>query len=253
MKKTLITLGFCAGLIGAVEAAPSDVVTQADLQALKALIEQQNAKIEAQAKRIAELEGKAGVVATTSSEAGARVITPGEGTETNETGRIWTMGDGRKFYLADATAGIFNPLTESGLQFEPYGYLVLEAVHNTHGTDLPMYTDYVRPRSNRYVKNHNGDHTSTLSVNDWASSSSRLNPTTGGRPAVSLSSTWLATTPTTRTSTFVTCTGRLSMRAVGSSSSVRTGISGRWSRRRRSMGPGWRTLVIRTAAARRSA
>ena len=134
MKKTLITLGFCAGLIGAVEAAPSDVVTQADLQALKALIEQQNAKIEAQAKRIAELEGKTGVVATTASEAGARVITPGEGTETNETGRIWTMGDGRKFYLADATAGIFNPLTESGLQFEPYGYLVLEAVHNTHGT-----------------------------------------------------------------------------------------------------------------------
>ena len=63
MKKTLITLGFCAGLIGAVEAAPSDVVTQADLQALKALIEQQNAKIEAQAKRIAELEGKTGVVA----------------------------------------------------------------------------------------------------------------------------------------------------------------------------------------------
>ncbi|MGN0847948.1 MAG: hypothetical protein ACI4RA_11295 [Kiritimatiellia bacterium] len=164
MKKTLITLGFCAGLVAAVEAAPTDAVTQADLQALKALIEQQNAKIEAQAKRIAELEGRSAAVAAAVDA--PRVIKPGEGTETNDTGRIWTMADGRKFYLADATAGIFNPLTESGLQFEPYGYLVLEAVHNTDGTDYPMYTDYVRPRSNRYVKNHNGDHTSTLSVND---------------------------------------------------------------------------------------
>ena len=162
MKKTLITFGFCASIVAGVEAAPSDPVTQADLQALKALIQQQNAKIEAQAKRIAELEGKGTAAAST----GARVVTPGEGTETNETGRIWTMADGRKFYLADATAGIFNPLTESGLQFEPYGYLVLEGVHNTAGTDYPMYTDYVRPRSNRNVKYHNGDHTSTLSVND---------------------------------------------------------------------------------------
>lgn len=171
MKKTFLTLGFCAGLVAAVEAAPTDAVTQADLQALKALIQQQNAKIEAQAKRIAELEGKqtataAKVAQVAAAPAGARVITPGEGTETNETGRIWTMADGRKFYLADATAGIFNPLTESGLQFEPYGYLVLEGVHNTRGTDYPMYTDYVRPRSNQNVKNHNGDHTSTLSVND---------------------------------------------------------------------------------------
>ncbi len=171
MKRTLITLGFCAGLVASVEAAPTDAVTQADLQALKALIQQQNAKIEAQAKRIAELEGKqqatvAKVDQVAAANAGARTLTPGEGTETNETGRIWTMADGRKFYLADATAGIFQPLTESGMQFEPYGYLVLEGVHNTAGTDYPMYTDYVRPRSNRYVKNHNGDHTSTLSVND---------------------------------------------------------------------------------------
>ncbi len=165
MKKTLITLGFCAGLIAAAEAVPTTAVTQADLQALRALIEQQNAKIEAQAKRIAELEGRATTLAA-APIAAPRVITPSEDTTTNETGRIWTMADGRKFYLADATAGIFSPLTESGLQFEPYGYLVLEAVHNTDGTDLPMYTDYVRPRSNKNVKHHNGDHTSTLSVND---------------------------------------------------------------------------------------
>ncbi len=164
MKKTLIILGFCAGLVAAAEAAPAAAVTQADLQALRALIEQQNAKIEAQAKRIAELEGKAAAVAA--APVAPRVITPGEDTTTNETGRIWTVADGRKFYLADATAGIFSPLTESGFIFEPYGYLVLEAVHNTDGTDLPMYTDWVRPRSNRNNKYHNGDHTSTLSVND---------------------------------------------------------------------------------------
>ena len=172
MKKTLISSLFCAGLVAAVEAAPTDAVTQADLQALKALIQQQNAKIEAQAKRIAELEGKQTATAAkvekvaAAPAASGATLKLGEGTETNDTGRIWKMVDGRKFYLADATAGVFNPLTESGLQFEPYGYLVLEGVHNTRGTDLPMYTDWVRPRSNRNVKNHNGDHTSTLSVND---------------------------------------------------------------------------------------
>ena len=135
MKKTLITFGFCAGLVAAVEAAPTDAVTQADLQALKALIQQQNAKIEAQAKRIAELEGKQTATAAKVEQVATapRTIVPGEGTETNETGRIWTMADGRKFYLADATAGIFSPLTESGLQFEPYGYLVLEAVTTRTG------------------------------------------------------------------------------------------------------------------------
>ena len=40
MKKTLLTSVFCAGLVAAVEAAPTDAVTQADLQALKALIQQ---------------------------------------------------------------------------------------------------------------------------------------------------------------------------------------------------------------------
>lgn len=165
MKKTLITMGFCAGLVAAAEAAPTDAVTQADLQALKALIQQQNAKIEAQAKRIAELEGKAAQVAAAPAAAPV-ALKPGEGTTTNETGSIWSTPSGAKFYLADAAAGIFAPLTESGLLFEPYGYLVLEGVHNTDGTDWPMYTDWVRPRSNRNVKSHNGDHTTTLSVND---------------------------------------------------------------------------------------
>ena len=108
MKKTLITMGFCAGLVAAAEAAPTDAVTQADLQALKALIQQQNAKIEAQAKRIAELEGKAAQVAAAPAAAPV-ALKPGEGTTTNETGSIWSTPSGAKFYLADAAAGIFAP------------------------------------------------------------------------------------------------------------------------------------------------
>ena len=161
MKKLLLTTMFCVGLVAAVEAAPTDTVTQADLQALRALIEQQNAKIEAQAKRIAELEGRQ--AAAKPAEAEAPKIAPGEDTTTNETGRIWTLGDGSKFYLADATAGIFQPLSESGLKITPYGYLTFEAVHNTHKTDWDIYTDWVRPRKNG---GKNGDHQTVFSMND---------------------------------------------------------------------------------------
>lgn len=163
MKKILLTTMFCAGLIAAVEAAPTDAVTQADLQALRALIEQQNAKIEAQAKRIAELEGRQAAAKPAAAEAEAPKIAPSEDTTTNETGRIWTLGDGSKFYLADATAGIFQPLSESGLRITPYGYLTFEMVHNTHKTDWDIYTDWVRPRRNG---GKNGDHQTVFSMND---------------------------------------------------------------------------------------
>ena len=168
MKKILLTTMFCAGLVAAVEAAPTDAVTQADLQALRALIEQQNAKIEAQAKRIAELEGnlraaKPTTAAPSAEAAEAPKITPSEDTTTNETGRIWTLGDGSKFYLADATAGIFQPLSESGLRLTPYGYLTFEAVHNTHKTETDIYTDWVLPRRNG---RKNGDHQTVFSMND---------------------------------------------------------------------------------------
>ena len=162
MKKVLLTTMFCAGLVAAVEAAPTDVVTQADLQALRALIEQQNAKIEAQAKRIAELEGRQ-AAAKPAAEAEAPKIAPSEDTTTNETGRIWTLGDGSKFYLADATSGIFQPLSESGLRITPYGYLTFEAVHNTHKTETDIYTDWVLPRRNG---RKNGDHQTVFSMND---------------------------------------------------------------------------------------
>ena len=168
MRKIILAAIFCAGLVVAVEAAPTDVVTQADLQALRALIEQQNAKIEAQAKRIAELESRAAAakpIAEKSSTAEAEppAITPSEDTTTNETGRIWALGDGSKFHLADATAGIFQPLSESGLRITPYGYLAFEIVHNTHKTDWDIYTDWLRPRRNG---GKNGDHQTVLSIND---------------------------------------------------------------------------------------
>lgn len=65
---------------------------------------------------------------TLSRIASTRVNKPAEGTTTNETGRIWTTDKGYKYYLADVTAGIFEPLSESGLKITPYGYLVFEAV-----------------------------------------------------------------------------------------------------------------------------
>ena len=163
MKRLLLTTMFCAGLVAAVEAAPTDVVTQADLQALRALIEQQNAKIEAQARRIAELEGRQVAARPSAAEAEAPKIVPSEDTTTNETGRIWTLGDGSKFYLADVTAGIFQPLSESGLRITPYGYLTFEAVHNTHKTETDIYTDWVLPRRNGM---RNGDHQTVFSMND---------------------------------------------------------------------------------------
>ena len=168
MKKILLTSLFCVGLFAALDAAPEASVTQADLQALRALIEQQNAKIEAQAKRIAELEGrleaaKPSVAAPSAETAEAPKIVPSEDSTTNETGRIWTLGDGSKFYLADVTAGIFQPLSESGLRITPYGYLTFEIVHNTHKTETDIYTDWVLPRRNGMK---NGDHQTVFSMND---------------------------------------------------------------------------------------
>ena len=84
-----------------------------------------------------------------------------ETTETNDTGRVFTTETGKKYYLADATARIFEPLSESGLQITPYGYLVFEGIYNTHGTESDYYSDYVRPNQ------HSGNgHQTTLSMQD---------------------------------------------------------------------------------------
>ncbi len=165
-----------ASLVIGLEAAPTDAVTQADLAVLIERIAKLEAENAAQAKRIAELEGCRGQVddrlrsqelkvaehtkkfelqtETLSKIASAPAVTPGAGTTTNETGRIWTTEKGYKYYLADAAAGIFEPLSESGLKITPYGYLVFEAVHNTRGVEADIYADWVKAPSSTDYNNH---------------------------------------------------------------------------------------------------
>ena len=144
MKKILIAGAFAVSLLTGVEAAPTDTVTQADLKALIERITKLEAQNQAQAKRIAELEAGAKATETkirqtevkvaAAAQASATAVAMDDGTTTNETGRIYTTAQGFKYYLADASARIFEPLTESGLKFQPYGWLVLEGVYNTAGT-----------------------------------------------------------------------------------------------------------------------
>jgi len=84
-----------------------------------------------------------------------------ETTERSESGRIITTETGKHYYLADVSARIFEPLSESGLQITPYGYLVFEGIHNTKGAESDYYTDWVRP------KGHSGrGHTTSFSMQD---------------------------------------------------------------------------------------
>ena len=110
-------------------------------------------------------EGKRDIAATEEAYkrdiAEATTLKWDETTETNDTGRIFTTETGKKYYLADATARIFEPLSESGFQITPYGYLVFEGIYNTHGTEGDYYSDYVRPNQ------HKGSgHQTTLSMQD---------------------------------------------------------------------------------------
>ena len=183
MKKLICASVFAFGLMTGVEAAPTDVVTQADLQVLIERIAKLEAQNQAQAKRIAELEAadksaEKKIAATelkiTESEKKFELQTAKlsripqanfsteEGTTTNESGRIFTTAQGFKYYLADASAHIFEPLSESGLKITPYGYLVFEGVYNTHGTEADIYADWVKsPHSSDY-----GDQTSVFSMQD---------------------------------------------------------------------------------------
>ena len=97
MKKLILSALFACGLFAGVEAAPTDVVTQADLKVLLERLSALEAQNKAQAARIAELEAgakktEAKLVQATApcAVACAKAPVPGEGTETNETGRIWT-------------------------------------------------------------------------------------------------------------------------------------------------------------------
>ena len=184
MKKLIIAAIFACGIAAAVEAAPEAAVTQSDLQALIQRITQLEAQNKAQAARIAELEDqdkqlskwiKAQDYKVTEQEkkletlpqsfnriASQRGVLTDAGTTTNETGHILTTAKGWKYYLADKAAGIFEPLSESGLKITPYGYILFEGVYNTHGVDADVYADWVKnPNSRGYE-----EHTSVFSMQD---------------------------------------------------------------------------------------
>ena len=160
MKKLVLAALFAMGTVAAIEAAPTDAVTQADLNALIERISKLEAENKAQAAKIAELEGKAQPAApaaegTAKSET---AVAKEDGTEVSESGRIYTTASGKKYYLADKFAGIFEPLSESGLQITPYGYLVFEGVYS----DRPLDCDW----SADFVKNKGRQNNTTLSMQD---------------------------------------------------------------------------------------
>ena len=183
MKKLIVSAVFAAGLVAGIEAAPTDAVTQADLQALLTRLTALEAENKAQAAKIRELEEaqKANVCriddvgrkatqidqkfelqTTRLSKMAQASFDPDGDTTTNVTGRVYTTSNGKHYYLADASAHIFEPLSESGLQITPYGYLVFEGVYADHGLDMDYCTDFVHSKKSRQYKNHN----STLSMQD---------------------------------------------------------------------------------------
>ena len=170
MKNVVISALFAFGVVVGLEAAPTDSVTQADLQAIIERLNKLEAENKAQAAKIAELEGKNKAleqVAVAKAPAGAavadgKVVKVDEGNEISESGKVVTAASGRKYFLADATANIFEPLSESGLQITPYGYLTFEAVHNTRGTEADIYADYVRGHG----KGSGDGHQSVFSMQD---------------------------------------------------------------------------------------
>jgi len=178
IRHILFAVLFAIGGIAGVEAAPTDVVTQADLQALLARLGELEKINKAQAEKISQLEKVQNENVARINDFGKQAteinrefklqtdrltqmstMTFSEGeTTTNETGRIYTTGNGKKYYLADASARIFEPLTESGLQFTPYGYLVFEGVYSDRPLDCDWAADFVMPRGQQS--------TTTLSMQD---------------------------------------------------------------------------------------
>lgn len=171
MKKLVLSALFATGLVAGVEAAPTDTVTQADLQAIIQRLNKLESENKAQAARIAELEGKnkALVAQQAATEKKVETVAVAQAkddgavkadktTEVSDSGRIFTTESGRKYYLADATAKIFEPLSESGLQITPYGYLVFEGVYSDRPLDCDWSTDF--------VKNKGRQNNTTLSMQD---------------------------------------------------------------------------------------
>jgi len=167
MKKMILAALFAFGTIIGIEAAPTDAVTQADLQAIIARLAKLEAENKAQAAKIAELEGKNRELAKRTTKAPKAELAKAEeqpvkvdkGTEVSDSGRIYTTSNGKKYYLADASAKIFEPLSESGLQVTPYAYMVLEGVYSDRQLEGDYTTDWVS--RNAQKRNH-----TTLSVQD---------------------------------------------------------------------------------------
>ena len=145
--------------LSAIGAEADAAVTQADLKALIERIAKLEAENKAQAQKIAELEGKVVKPAASpkADEASAPARVAEEGTKVSESGKVYTTAQGYSYYLADKLAGIFEPLSESGLKITPYGWLEFEAAYNSRATDCDWTTDVVKKRGGR---------TSTLSMQD---------------------------------------------------------------------------------------
>lgn len=145
--------------LSAIGAEADAAVTQADLKALIERITKLEAENKAQAQKIAELEGKVVKPAASpkADEASAPAREAEEGTKVSESGKVYTTAQGYSYYLADKLAGIFEPLSESGLKITPYGWLAFEAAYNSRATDCDWTTDVVKKRGGR---------TSTLSMQD---------------------------------------------------------------------------------------
>lgn len=149
-KSLIITAVLIVGVVAGIEAAPTDVVTKAELNAIIERLAKLEKENKAQAARIAELELKNRALAASSSNVAVKEEEKASdteaGTSKNETGRVYTTESGRKYFLADKFANIFEPLSESGLQIVPYGYLAFEGVYNTHAVDADSITDFVKRR-----------------------------------------------------------------------------------------------------------
>lgn len=145
--------------LSAIGAEADAAVTQADLKALIERIAKLEAENKAQAQKIAELEGKVVKPAASpkADDASAPARVAEEGTKVSESGKVYTTAQGYSYYLADKLAGIFEPLSESGLKITPYGWLAFEAAYNSRATDCDWTTDVVKKRGGR---------TSTLSMQD---------------------------------------------------------------------------------------
>jgi hypothetical protein len=140
-----------------VAAASPATVTQEQLQAIFDRLAKLEAENKAQAARIAELENRRAAAANPSPAAASSRSCDTNGkspapdatlqsatTATNASARVVTTASGRQYFLADAMAGLLEPLSESGLQITPYGYLAFEAIYNSHAVDTDVYADFVK-------------------------------------------------------------------------------------------------------------